>query len=208
MNRDFNQIWQIKYDDEKKHWKSQISNKYLLSWSNLTKNKVQLNLAALPPMVVEQARDFGKTLMTNLEAVINANTPFDQITIYWQTRIIDLLNKLKTEFVGIKIIKCEKLICSNSKIGFIDLLAKEKNGNWLVFEIKTCSRYSKPKKSWLSQLSYYYQILKDNNMKTNRIKFYLLVFDKTTDKWHLELVQKDLLKTLSVTINDFLRLLD
>lgn len=203
MKRKFSEFWKVKYSEDHKHYYSEVTKKLLLSFTSITRPLFELDNGFVPPQTLNDARDYGKTLMTNLEAVINNQTPFESLTVFWQSKIIDLLNKIKTTYPGIKLIQCEKMLCSGTKIGFLDLVGQLPNKKYVVFEIKTISDYkNKPKSAWLSQLAYYNIICKENNISNN--KYALIVFDRKKEIWYIGEVDKKVINRKSMIINNYI----
>lgn len=204
---DFAKKWNVIFDKENNKYKSDLSKNYLLSFTNLTKNKIGLDLLKIPNQNLTAAAEFGKILMENLELIINQKLEISKIAIYYQKIIIDLLNFIDLNIKNIKIKECEKLICDDRKIGFVDLVGKKNKTNW-VFEIKTISNFQKIKKAWVSQLAYYASII-EHQLKPNQehYSYVLLIWDKKKEKWFFERVNKKLIEKHKKIIKNFLEII-
>lgn len=204
---DFAKKWNVIFDKENNKYKSDLSKNYLLSFTNLTKNKIGLDLLKIPNQNLTAAAEFGKILMENLELIINQKLEISKIAIYYQKIIIDLLNLIDLNIKNIKIKECEKLICDDRKIGFVDLVAKKNKTNW-VFEIKTISNFQKIKKVWVSQLAYYASII-EHQLKPDQehYSYVLLIWDKKKEKWFFERINKKLIEKHKKIIKNFLEII-
>lgn len=193
---DYIKKWEIVFKEQQNKYYSNVTKNYLLSYSSLSSPITSLEFMKIPQDVLNQAAMFGRELMSELEMVVNDKRMISQVAPFYAKHIENLFEYIK-KYINpdLTITDCEKCICDGEKIGFVDLVARDRVTHVRhIFEIKTSSNF-RIKSSWINQLAIYKNILCNNNKnKSNDYNIYhILVLNKTNGRWkHWHIKNKDL----------------